>query len=306
MPGRSSNVHFVTGLLLCIALIVPLLACEDVVNIDTPSEPPRLVVEALIRVDETAPYIPIEVKVSLTDNFFGTVPVTELERILILVESYDEDGMLIGVGDAILAESEPGSGIYVPDQTYSDERIPTSAINFDINYILIITHEGRRYFAQTRYVPAVPITSIEQGTGTLFDEDETEVIVSFKDDPDADNFYIFDFDFNEFLVTEDEFYQGQDFEFSFFYDRSFEPGKNIEISILGADKPLFDYMSQLIEQTEDLQGPFQTPVATVRGNIFDITGLDNINIFDNVERPNNFPLGYFAIVQEYKQTLVIE
>ncbi|MEX0289385.1 MAG: DUF4249 family protein [Flavobacteriaceae bacterium] len=280
--------------------------CEDVVDIDTPSEPPRLVVEALIRVDETAPFIPIEVKVSLTDNFFGTVPVTELERILILVESYDEDGILTGVGDAILTESVPGSGIYVPDQTYTDERIPTSAINFDLNYILIITHEGRRYFAQTRYVPAVPITSVAQGSGTLFDEDETEVIVSFKDDPDADNFYIFDFDFNEFLVTEDEFYQGQDFEFSYFYDRKFESGKNIEISILGADKPLFDYMSQLIEQTEDLQGPFQTPVATVRGNIFDITGLDNVDIFDNVERPNDFPLGYFAIVQEFKQTLTIE
>ena len=65
-------------------------------------------------------------------------------------------------------------------------------------------------------------------------------------------------------------------------------------------------MSQLIEQTEDSQGPFQTPIATVRGNIFDITGLDNIEIFDNVERPNDFPLGYFAIVQEYKQTLIID
>lgn len=286
-------------------LLFSLIGCEDVVDIDTPSEPPRLIVEALIRVDETEPFIPVEVKVSLTDNFFGTVPVTELERILILVEAY-EDGMLIETGDAILTESVAGSGIYVPDQTYADERIPTSAIEFDLNYILIITHEGRRYFAQTRYVPAVPFTDIVQGSGTLLDEDETEVIVSFRDDPEADNFYIFDFDFDEFLVTEDEFYQGQEFAFSYFYDRKFEAGKNIEISILGADKPLYDYMAQLIEQTEDPQGPFQTPVATVRGNIFDITGLDNIEIFDNVERPNDFPLGYFAIVQEFKQTITIE
>lgn len=286
-------------------LLFSLSSCEDVVDIDTPSEPPRLIVEALIRVDVTEPFIPVEVKVSLTDNFFGTVPVTELERILILVEAY-EDGMLIGTGDVILTESVPGSGIYVPDQTYTDERIPTSAVEFDLNYILIITHEGRRYYAQTRYVPAVPITNIVQGSGTLFDEDETELIVSFRDDPEADNFYIFDFDFNEFLLTEDEFYQGQEFEFSYFYDRKFEAGKNIEISILGADKTLYDYMSQLIEQTDDPQGPFQTPVATVRGNIFDITGLDNIDIFDNVERPNDFPLGYFAIVQEFKQTITIE
>ncbi|MEX0289384.1 MAG: DUF4249 family protein [Flavobacteriaceae bacterium] len=291
--------NFVYSLSLGLILLY-LLACEDVVEIDTPSEPPRLVVKALLRVDINAPSFPVEIKVSQTDNFFGTIPVTELERIVILIEESD-NGIIVRTSDLVLNETTPGTGIYGMGQ-----GIPTSTLENDINFMLIITHEGRRYFAQTRYVAAVPITSVAQGSGTLFDEDETEVIVSFKDDPDADNFYIFDFDFNEFLVTEDEFYQGQDFEFSYFYDRKFESGKNIEISILGADKPLFDYMSQLIEQTEDLQGPFQTPVATVRGNIFDITGLDNVDIFDNVERPNAFPLGYFAIVQEYKQTLVIE
>ena len=286
-------------------LFLLLSSCEDVIDVETPSAPPRLVVEALFRVNENEPFIPVEVKVRLTDNFFSTLPVTELERIVILIESI-EDGIVIATGDSILKETAPGSGIYVPDQTYTDERIPTSILENDINFILVITHEGRRYFAQTKYARAVPISSIRQGTDILFDDDETEVIVSFADAPDQDNFYIFDFDFNEFLVTEDEFYQGQEFEFSYFYDRQFEAGREIQISLLGADKTFFDYMSQLIEQTEDSQGPFQTPIATVRGNIFDITGLDNIEIFDNVERPNDFPLGYFAIVQEYKQTLIID
>jgi len=171
---------------------------------------------------------------------------------------------------------------------------------------LIINHEGKKYFAQTKYVPTVPIDSIVQGTGTLFDGDETEAIVTFMDNPDRDDFYVFDFDFGEYLVTEDEFYKGQEFQFSYFYDRTFESGTEIEISILGADEEFYNYMDKLIEQGGDLQGPFQTPTATVRGNIFDITGLDNIEIFDNVERPNAFPLGYFAIVQEFKRTLTIE
>ena len=51
---------------------------------------------------------------------------------------------------------------------------------------------------------------------------------------------------------------------------------------------------------------FETPVATVRGNIFDVTDLDNIDLFDNVEQPDVFPLGYFAVVQEYKQTITIQ
>lgn len=288
-----------------VVLLFSLGGCEDVVDIDVPGEPPRLIVNALMRVDTTEQFIPVKVRVTTTNNFFEEIPVTSLDRIVIIIE-FEEDG-IISAGVSNLAELEPGSGEYFPDPNFStDQRIPTSATEFDLLYTLIIEHEGRRYAAQTRYVPTVPITSVSQGTGTLFEDNETEVIVTFTDDPERDNFYVFDFDFDEYLVTEDEFYQGQEFEFSYFYDRQFDPGRTIGISVLGADKTFYDYMTQLIEQSEQPQGPFQTPTATVRGNVFDITGLDNINIVDNVERPNSFPLGYFAIVQEYKQTLTIQ
>ena len=289
-----------------VLLVICICGCEDVIDIDTPSEPPRLIVNALMRVDTTQPFIPVKVRVSSTNNFFEEIPVTALERILIIAE-YAEDGLVLGTGFSNLAELVPGSGEYFPDPTFStDQRIPTSATELDILYTLIIDHEDRRYAAQTRYVPAVPITQLSLGTETLFDEDETEVIVTFTDDPERDNFYVFDFDFDEYLVTEDEFYKGQEFEFSYFYDRRFEPGTTLEISILGADRTFYDYMAKLLEQTEESQFAFQTPAATVRGNVFDITGLDNIDIFDNVERPGVFPLGYFGIVQEFKQTITIE
>ena len=156
-------------------------------------------------------------------------------------------------------------------------------------------------------MPAVvPIDNIEVGDGTLFDDEDTEVIVTFTDDPDRDNFYVFDFGFGEYLTTEDEFYKGQQFQFSYFYDQEFDPGTELEISILGADQSFYNYMDLLIEQTDDDQGIFQTPVATARGNVFEVTGIDNIDLFDNVGRPDEFPLGYFAIVQEYKASVTIE
>ena len=65
-------------------------------------------------------------------------------------------------------------------------------------------------------------------------------------------------------------------------------------------------MNLILEQTDQDFGFFETPRTTVRGNVFDITGLDNINILDNTDRPDDFPLGYFAIVQEFKETLVIQ
>ena len=282
------------------------IACEDVIEVDAPAGEPRLIVDALIRVDTTQPYFPVEIKVTETSGFFEETPVTQLESIVIILEEF-KDGIYRTLGDAILKESAPGSGIYVPDTFYVDERIPTAVIeNEFVQYYLIIEHKGKKYFAQTKYVPTVPIDNLEQGTGTSFGGDETEVIVTFTDDPETDNYYVFDFDFNEYLVTEDEFYQGQQFEFSYFYDRELETGQEIEISIMGADQQYYNYMNLLLEQTDQDFGFFETPRATVRGNIFDITGLDNINILDNTDRPDDFPLGYFAIVQEIRDTLVIE
>ena len=294
--------YFILGLLfICISF-----GCEDVIEVEAPGEAPRLIVDGLIRVDTTQPYLPIRIKVTETNSFFEEIPVTELERIVILVQE-EEDGMFGPTGDVILKEFIPGSGIYEPDTVNVDERVPTAAIENDkLLYSLIIEHKGRKYIAQTRYVPTVPIDNLEQGTGTLFEGDETEVLVTFTDVPDRRDYYLFDFDFNEYLVTEDEFYQGQQFQFSYFYDRELAPGRQIEVSIMGADQEFYNYMARIIEQTEQDFGFFETPRATVRGNVFDITGLDNITVLDNTDRPDDFPLGYFAIVQEIKDTLVIE
>jgi len=160
--------------------------------------------------------------------------------------------------------------------------------------------------ALTRFVPSVPILGLEQGDQTLFSGNETEVRVAFADNGDRDDFYLVDLDFGEFLVTEDEFYNGQSFLFSYFYDDGIEAGQEINISLLGVDEPFFNYMNQLIVQAGGDQGPFQTPAATVRGNIINVTDIDNINSFDNVENSDNFALGYFAVCETFTQSIVIE
>lgn len=282
------------------------IGCEDVIEVELPTTEPRLIVEALLRVDVNEEFIPVEVKVSTTNNFFEEIPITSLESIIIIYEEY-EDGAIINTGFSSLAELNPGTGIYYPNPNFSTEqRISTSVIDRNYLFNLIIEHEGRKYIAQTKYVPSTPITNLSIGPGRSSNNDETETVIGFKDNPEEDNYYVFDFDFGEYLVSDDEFYQGQQFEFSYFYDQIFEPGTTLNVSILGADKTFHNYMDQLIEQTDDSQGPFQTPKGTVRGNVFDITELDNRDVFDNTGEPNVFPLGYFAIVQEYKGQIVIQ
>jgi len=292
--------------ILLIGIIALIASCEDVIEVETPSEPPRLIVDAVFRVDITKDFIPVEVKVTETNNFFEEVPVTSLENIVIIKSITDSLGFESS-GVSALAESAPGTGIYIPDPNFSsDQRIPTSAVAFDIRYDLIIYHKGRKYIAQTKYVPSTPINQLSIGPGRSSNNDETEVVLGFADDSGQDNNYVFDFGFGEYLVSDDRFYQGQQFDFSYYYDRKFEPGTTLTVSILGADKTFLNYMDQLLEQTDDSQGPFQTPKGTVRGNIFDITELDNRDVFDNTGEPYVFPLGYFAIIQEYKGEITIQ
>ena len=282
------------------------VACEDVIDVEVPTEEPRLVVDALIRVDIDKQFIPVEVKLSLSSDFFNNNTPTSAESVVIQYEEY-EGNRVIDTRFSNLAELVPGSGIYTPDPNFdTDQRIPTNILDRNWVFNLLINHEGRRYLANTKYVPAVPIDSVIQGDGTLFNDDETEVIITFTDDPDRDSFYLFDLSLSEFLVTEDKFYKGQQFSFSYFYDQIFEPDTEIEIRLMGVDQTFFNYMDLLIEQTTNDAGIFSTPVATVRGNVFDITDIDNIDLLDNVAQPDVFPLGYFAIVQEYKQTLIIQ
>jgi hypothetical protein len=285
-------------------------SCEDVIEVDLPEPETRLVVNGLVRVDPNEEFVPIEIKVTESSGFLGENTITQLESAVILVGERDpDDPFSRSFGTSVLEESEPGSGTYIPSYipgTDTDERIRTEFLNSNTEFFLVVEHKGRRYAGQTFYSPTVPIDNLEQGDETLFSEDETELIVTFTDIPDESNFYVFDFGFGNFLATDDQFIDGQEFTFSYFYDEELTPGSELEISILGADQQFFNYIDLLVEQTENDGGVFETPAATVRGNMFDVTGLDNIEIFDNVGRPDSFALGYFAIVEEAKSSITIE
>ncbi len=271
-----------------------LLGCEDVIELDIASEEPRLTVDAIIRLDPIEAVTRATIKVGLSSSFFDQNQEVQVNEMLIQNLDYIGSGPL-DQNFIRFVETEPG----VYEASKNTNFFTSGELSLTIEY------NDELFLARTRFAPTVPFDEIIQGDGTLFSGDETEIIVSFTDDAERNDFYIFDFDFNEYLVSEDTFYQGQKFEFSYFYD-DIEVGETLNISILGADESFYNYMDQLIVQSGGNQGPFQTPVATVRGNIINVTGIDNMDVFDNVERANNFALGYFAVVQEYQETITIE
>lgn len=291
-------------LLLALLIIIGVASCEDVIEVDLDNEEPRLIVDALIRIDTTQNLTDAIIRVTLSNSFFGEIEPAVLESMQLQKASG---------GSAVPFEPVPGEpGNYRPFAAFgspvAQNQIVTSFLtDLDEEYILSVQFEDQLYLARSPFTPSVPINSVVQGDGQLFNEDDTEVIVSITDIGDRDDFYVFDFDFNEFLPTEDRFYQGQVFEFSYFYDTEIVPGDELDISLLGADVNFFNYMNGLLEQSQQgANGPFQTPVATIRGNFLNVTNIDNTDQFDNVGNPDDFILGYFSLSQEFKANLIIE
>jgi hypothetical protein len=264
-------------------LVAAFTACEDVIEVDVPQTTPRLSIDGLMRVDTTNVITTARIQANLTSSFFSEVSPTELTSISILNPEYVSNSQL---DSQTLELNEIGPGIY--EGSKNTDFFTSGELQLQIE------HNGQGYLAVTQFVPSSPINSLTQGDGTLFAGNETEVEVEFSDNGSREDFYLVDLDFGDYLGTEDEFYNGQTFRFSYFYDEGVEPGMEINISLLGVDEQFYNYMNQLIVQAGGDQGPFQTPAATVRGNIMNTSDVEN------------FALGYFAVCQTYSDTIVIE
>lgn len=276
-------------------LVLTFTNCEDVIDIDIPSEEPRLIIDALIKVDTSLLFQTVRVKVGLTDAFFGEVAVTDLKQITIT--NLGINPTFFNPGFVVLLEVEPG--VY-------QKEVSNSFLLTQGELIFQVDHEDQLYLAKTYYVPTVPIDTLIQGEGTSLNGGQTEIITTITDEISRNDFYLFDFDFNEFFLSKDKFYPGEQFQFSYLYDRVLKPGQEIDIRVMGIDRAFFNYMNLLIEQSKSDLDIFATPVATVRGNIINVTDIDNIDFYDNVDQTNNFALGYFAVVQEFTKKIIIK
>ncbi|WP_025740051.1 DUF4249 family protein [Aquimarina pacifica] len=258
-----------------------LAGCEEVIDVDLTDGDPRLVVDASFQVfmnESVTPIIEGGVQLKQSTPFFDeeNIPVNNAE---VFITNLSNNSRI-----NFIESSEPG--FYIPD---TEEFIP----DFDISYQLTVIVNNETYVATAELIPTVPIDAIEQGDGTLFDGNETEVIVFFTDDGDRDDYYLFDFDFNLFLGSEDRFYQGESFNFSYFYEDGLD-NRNVTIKILGIDENYYNYINLVIEQSEQDGGnPFQTPPATLKGNIINTTNKDN------------YALGYFNLSEANRSDITI-
>ena len=278
--------------------ILPVLSliwssCQEVITVELPNQEPKLIVDALIRIDTSVSSTLVSVAIRQTSDFFGEISPVSVDQIT--MSNLDNPG---NNTDQVLDETEPGSGIY--QLFFSTEELARDRWFLQINY------QGEFYVAESLMQYSVPIDQLTIGDGSLFTEESTELLVRYTDIADREDYYLFDYGNDDFFASEDVFYDGQQFEFSYFYEEQFDPGDTLTVSIMGIDRDFFNYMNLLREQNEGGFGPFATPAVSVRGNLINATDIDNNNNYNNVNDPDNFALGYFAIVQEYQESIIVE
>ena len=257
--------------IISLLLIVLFTNCEKVIDVDVPSIEPKLIIDATFEVlfDENPVVANTFVKLSLSADYFDDTipPVTNASVFLTNLL----DNSIINFTD----ENEDGN--YEPIISF----IPAD----NVEYELTIIYNNETYKGKATKVKSTPFTDIIQGDETLFSGDEIELKISFTDNVDVDNYYLFNIDTYNFITIEDRFFNGTDYNFSYFYeDENIELPKNIMLKMCGMTKEYYTYFEILVSQGgQNGGGPFQAIPSSLLGNMINKTNEEN------------FPLGYFHI-----------
>lgn len=257
--------------LLFVLLIGILFSCEEVIEVDVPSSSKKLVIDALI-------------SKSVHETQKATVSVT-----LTQTSDYFENEIPTVSGAEVSVENLTTQQIWNISESSSAGVYLKENITLDTlaQYQLVVKFNEQTYQSISQLVPSVPIISVVQGDQSLFTGDETEIIITYQDVQDREDFYFFDFGDNNYFAGTDKFYDGSEFSFSNFYDENFPKNEQVLITMQGIDEDAFNYFRILLSQSgQGGGGPFSTPSSTLRGNI------------QNITSPKNFPLGYFRISEQ--------
>jgi len=270
-----------TTLFLMILIAVLNNSCEDVVNVDLNTAPPKLVIEASINWLKGTTGNDQKIKLSTTTDYYNNEIPKVSGATVFLKNSSNVIFNFI---------ENPNSGEYV-----CNNFIPL----INETYVLTVISKGQTYTATESLKSVAPITKIIQNNQGGFDGNTIEIKAFYNDPSNETNYYLFRYLYSNqvksnYYVDEDKFYQGNEF-FSISQNDNLKIGDKIDIRHYGISKPYYNYLNVLASIAGNSNGsPFQSPPATVRGNIINTTNFDN------------YALGYFSLSEVDTQNYVVQ
>lgn len=257
------------------------ISCEDVIQIDTPIMPPKLVIEASINWLKGTTGNFQAIKLSLSAPYFDTqIPPANNAEITVTDSR----------NNTFVFTENKDTGIYM-----ANNFIP----KINEEYTLNITYQNETYIGTEVLKPVPSITRVEQENNKGFSGEETELKAYYTDPENEENFYFFEFvnDKNSLIdleIYDDEFTNGNEI-FGYFSKEDLNPGDEIIIKNYGVSKRFYEFIFLLLQQKSDENGsPFETQPTSIRGNCINITN------------PNNYPFGYFRLSEADQYIYTIE
>lgn len=243
--------------------------CEEVIDVDLNAADPKLVIEAAINWKKGTSGAQQTINLTTTADYFG-------------------DEIPIVSGATVYIRNSANQQFNFTEVAKSGRYVCN---NFkpviEGTYTLTVISNDNTYTATETLKSIVPIKGITQNN---IGEPISDIIIrAFYNDPaNVDNYYLYKYVYSNkitsnYYVDEDKLFQGNEF-FSVSDGKDLKIGDEVEVTHYGISKQYYNYMNILISIAgSNIGGPFQSPPATVKGNI--------INTTDK----SNYPLGYFSL-----------
>ncbi len=258
-----------------------LTGCEEVVDVDLDTAAPRLVVDASINWEQGTDGAQQKIKLTTTTSYYSaTVPA--VTGATVFVKNSNNT-----IFDFI---EVPSTGEYV-----CSNFVP----QLNETYTLTVISNGQTYNATESLKSVASIQDIVQNNEGGITGDQIEIKTFFTDPDGEDNYYMFKYKYSnknklDYQVNDDKFFQGNYF-FSLSDNEDLSAGDRIDVTHYGISRSYYNFMNILLSVAGNTGGsPFQSPPATVRGNIINTTNFDN------------YALGYFRLSETDSDSYIVE
>lgn len=263
----------------CIGVLLIFASCTDVIEVDVPEGPERLVVEASLDWEKGTSGNNQTIVLSTSTPFFAEQKIVPVLGASVKVTNTDTAAEFIFTSQNN-GEYTTSSFVPIVGDTYQLE----------------VLYNGETYTATETLYPLVDTIEVSQSKDGGEDDEALEVNVTFQDPEGLGDYYFLRFKSQDDLLSElyyikDEFIDGN--EATFYYEKlegedsvdEFKPGDVVDVALMGISKQYHDYLRLLVDQYENAGTPFSpTPVPLV-GNCV------------NLDDPNNLAYGYFRVTE---------
>ncbi|MDR0227800.1 MAG: DUF4249 domain-containing protein [Flavobacteriaceae bacterium] len=236
------------------------VSCEEVIDLDLKTGEPILVVEGNIDFSPENIKDTVSVKLTTTTGYYEK-EIPKVHNAKVWVED--------SKGTKYPLIEKDNSGIYISTEVKKD------FVNSE--YKLHVEHEGQIYEAEEKLVSTPEIIKVTQTKEKIFGDDYYAIRFHFQDTPQSDN--SLNYYFRNIISTKNkpwssifsnEFTKGNKME-SIIIDKDYKVGDTITIEFQQISRTYFDFMNAVYSNSSNGGGPFQVPIAKIKGNVKNIT-----------------------------------